>query len=173
MAHVGAAWCDGSWAGVHWRPALAAMAPWPTAAARCSSGVCCAGHLEVWHAASPLGPWEPHAANPVANGDRGAGFRSAGRLVAHGGRLYRFGQDCGKTYGHRVRCWAACCPAHSAVVRRRHPQVARCLRWLTGATWSATCPACRTLARLAFPSPACCLCRLQLLKPCICMLGNY
>lgn len=61
-----------------------------------------AGHLEVWHAASPLGPWEPHPANPVANGARAAGFRNAGRLVKHGGRLYRFGQDCGATYGHRV-----------------------------------------------------------------------
>lgn len=60
------------------------------------------GHLEVWHAASPLGPWEPHPANPVANGARAAGFRNAGRLVKHGGRLYRFGQDCGATYGHRL-----------------------------------------------------------------------
>lgn len=61
-----------------------------------------AGHLEVWHAASPLGPWEPHPANPVANGDRSRGFRSGGRLVVHDGRLLRFGQDCGQTYGHKV-----------------------------------------------------------------------
>lgn len=61
-----------------------------------------AGHLEVWHAASPLGPWEPHPANPVANGDRSQGFRSGGRLVVHDGRLLRFGQDCGQTYGHKV-----------------------------------------------------------------------
>ncbi|KAL4451194.1 hypothetical protein ABPG77_009266 [Micractinium sp. CCAP 211/92] len=60
------------------------------------------GHLEVWHAASPLGPWEPHPANPVANGDRSQGFRSGGRLVVHDGRLLRFGQDCGQTYGHKL-----------------------------------------------------------------------
>jgi len=56
----------------------------------------------VWHATSPLGPWEPHPANPVANGPREAGFRNGGRLVVHDGRLYRFGQDCGETYGHKV-----------------------------------------------------------------------
>ena len=64
-----------------------------------------AGQLEVWHAASPLGPWEPHPMNPVANGHRSAGFRNGGRLVQHDGRLYRFGQDCGQTYGHRVGGW--------------------------------------------------------------------
>ena len=56
----------------------------------------------MWHATSPLGPWEPHPANPVANGPREAGFRNGGRLVVHDGRLYRFGQDCGETYGHKV-----------------------------------------------------------------------
>lgn len=61
-----------------------------------------AGNLNVWHAASPLGPWEPHPSNPVANGPRALGFRNGGRLVVHGGRLYRFGQDCGQTYGHKV-----------------------------------------------------------------------
>ncbi|KAI7844140.1 hypothetical protein COHA_002275 [Chlorella ohadii] len=60
------------------------------------------GNLNVWHATSPLGPWEPHPANPVANGPREAGFRNGGRLVVHDGRLYRFGQDCGETYGHKL-----------------------------------------------------------------------
>lgn len=70
------------------------------------------GNLNVWHAESPLGPWEPHPLNPVANGPRAAGFRNGGRLVEHEGRLYRFGQDCGETYGHKVgwgwsMCWMA------------------------------------------------------------------
>lgn len=44
--------------------------------------------------------------NPVANGPRAAGFRNGGCLVVHDGRLYRFGQDCGETYGHKV--WLGC-----------------------------------------------------------------
>eukprot|EP00887_Chlorella_sp_A99_P000043 scaffold16.g43.t1 len=59
------------------------------------------GELEIYYADSPLGPWQAHAGNPVMNGDPSAGARMGGRPVVHGGRLYRFGQDCGQTYGHR------------------------------------------------------------------------
>lgn len=62
-----------------------------------------AGELEIWHADSPLGPWEQHAANPVKNGARHLGARSGGRPLVYDGKLYRFGQDCGDTYGHKVR----------------------------------------------------------------------
>lgn len=57
----------------------------------------------MWHSDSPLGPWQPHARNPVARGGRASGFRNGGRLVVHDGRLLRFGQDCGATYGHQAR----------------------------------------------------------------------
>jgi hypothetical protein len=70
-----------------------------------------AGELEVWYADSPLGPWEQHAANPVMNGARHLGARSGGRPVVFEGKLYRFGQDCGETYGHKVRGAELCLPA--------------------------------------------------------------
>lgn len=60
--------------------------------------------LEVHYADSPLGPWHPHAANPVMSGSKRTGARMGGRVVPHEGKLLRFGQDCGDTYGHRVRC---------------------------------------------------------------------
>ncbi|GAB4815338.1 hypothetical protein N2152v2_002384 [Parachlorella kessleri] len=60
------------------------------------------GELEVWHADSPLGPWEEHALNPVVNGAPHLGARSGGRPLVYEGKLYRFGQDCGETYGHKL-----------------------------------------------------------------------
>ncbi|KAL4447827.1 hypothetical protein ABPG75_005046 [Micractinium tetrahymenae] len=58
--------------------------------------------LELFVANSPLGPWQPHPLSPVQRHGRAAGARMAGRLAQHGGRLHRFGQDCGKTYGHQL-----------------------------------------------------------------------
>ena len=46
------------------------------------------------------GDWKPHAMNPVKAGVQGA--RNAGRPLIHDGKLYRFGQDCEYTYGHKV-----------------------------------------------------------------------
>ncbi|MGY6519632.1 MAG: glucosamine inositolphosphorylceramide transferase family protein [Lysobacteraceae bacterium] len=56
--------------------------------------------LFAFHADSPLGPWLPHAANPVCTDVRRA--RPAGPLFVHEGRLIRPGQDCGSEYGRAV-----------------------------------------------------------------------
>jgi hypothetical protein len=56
--------------------------------------------LWAWHAPSLLGPWTPHARNPVKSDVRGS--RPAGRPFHHDGALYRPAQDCSKTYGWRI-----------------------------------------------------------------------
>ena len=56
--------------------------------------------LWVWHAPDVLGPWTPHARNPVKTDVRGA--RPAGRPFWHEGRLYRPAQDCSRAYGGRI-----------------------------------------------------------------------
>lgn len=61
------------------------------------------GQLEIWNAPSPLGPWKEHARNPILNGDSSIGARGGGRPFVHEGKLYRIGQDCGETYGRRLR----------------------------------------------------------------------
>uniref|UniRef100_A0A1D1Y1X6 Glucosamine inositolphosphorylceramide transferase 1 n=1 Tax=Anthurium amnicola TaxID=1678845 RepID=A0A1D1Y1X6_9ARAE len=61
------------------------------------------GELEIWYSSSPLGPWNPHKQNPVHNIDKSLGARNAGRPFMFNGSLYRPGQDCGETYGRRVR----------------------------------------------------------------------
>lgn len=61
------------------------------------------GELEIWYSNSPLGPWKPHKQNPVHNTDKSFGARNAGRPFFYKGNLYRTGQDCGETYGRRVR----------------------------------------------------------------------
>ncbi|MCI0548615.1 MAG: formyl transferase, partial [Candidatus Rokubacteria bacterium] len=53
--------------------------------------------LFAFHADSPLGPWKPHAANPVKSDVRSA--RPAGRLFRREGRLIRPAQDCSRSYG--------------------------------------------------------------------------
>eukprot|EP00887_Chlorella_sp_A99_P007508 scaffold2.g7508.t1 len=60
------------------------------------------GELEVFYAPHPLGPWKQHELNPVLLADVRGAARSAGRPFVHGGRLYRWGQDCGPTYGHAL-----------------------------------------------------------------------
>ncbi|KAI5077385.1 hypothetical protein GOP47_0007209 [Adiantum capillus-veneris] len=61
------------------------------------------GELEIWFASSPLGPFQEHKGNPVHNGDRSLGARNGGRPFIYKGQLYRLGQDCGETYGRRLR----------------------------------------------------------------------
>jgi hypothetical protein len=56
--------------------------------------------LHVWHAPALLGPWAPHATNPVKTDARSA--RPAGTPFVHDGRLYRPAQDCSETYGGAV-----------------------------------------------------------------------
>lgn len=53
--------------------------------------------LHLWHAPHLVGPWQPHAANPVLLDIASA--RPAGRVVERGGRLLRPVQDCSKGYG--------------------------------------------------------------------------
>jgi hypothetical protein len=56
--------------------------------------------LFLWHAPALLGPWEPHAANPVKVDVRSA--RPAGTPFVHQGQLYRPAQDCSRTYGGAI-----------------------------------------------------------------------
>ena len=58
------------------------------------------GALHLWHARSPLGPWVPHARNPVKRDPASA--RPAGTPFQHQGSLYRPSQDCSSTYGGRI-----------------------------------------------------------------------
>ncbi|KAH7445702.1 hypothetical protein KP509_01G021000 [Ceratopteris richardii] len=61
------------------------------------------GELEAWFSSSPFGPWKQHKGNPLHNGDPGSGARNGGRPFVFNGELYRVGQDCAKTYGHKIR----------------------------------------------------------------------
>lgn len=61
------------------------------------------GQLEIWYSSSPLGPWRPHKKNPIYNTEKNMGARNGGRPFVYNGDLYRVGQDCGETYGHRIR----------------------------------------------------------------------
>lgn len=63
--------------------------------------------LYIFYADTPLGPWQPHAQNPVMVAPDRRGARMGGSLAKHRGKLIRFGQDCSEAYGHSVR---ACVP---------------------------------------------------------------
>ena len=56
--------------------------------------------LHLFYADSPLGPWTPHAANPIVSDPRRA--RPAGNLFSWDGRLCRPVQDCGVRYGRAL-----------------------------------------------------------------------
>ena len=56
--------------------------------------------LSIYHADSLMGPWLPHAQNPVLL-DR-ANARPAGHFVVRDGRLWRPVQDCSRGYGAAV-----------------------------------------------------------------------
>ncbi|KAK1279886.1 hypothetical protein QJS04_geneDACA015161 [Acorus gramineus] len=61
--------------------------------------------LEIWYSDSPLGSWRQHKKNPIYRSDRSLGARNGGRPFIYEGHLYRPGQDCGETYGRRVRVY--------------------------------------------------------------------
>ncbi len=56
--------------------------------------------LHLFHGPSPLGPWQPHPANPVVTDVRTA--RPAGRLFRHDGAWFRPAQNGGPSYGYSV-----------------------------------------------------------------------
>jgi hypothetical protein len=56
--------------------------------------------LHIWHAPDLLGPWSPHASNPVKTDVRSA--RPAGTPFVHDGHLFRPAQDCSTTYGGAI-----------------------------------------------------------------------
>lgn len=64
-----------------------------------SGGSTC-DELFLFVADSPMGPFRPHPANPIASDVRYA--RPAGRLFEHRGRLVRPAQNCGPSYGAEV-----------------------------------------------------------------------
>ena len=53
--------------------------------------------LYLFTADSPMGPWKPHALNPVVADVRRA--RPAGAIINRDGELFRPGQDCSTSYG--------------------------------------------------------------------------
>jgi hypothetical protein len=63
-------------------------------------GATTSDELHLFHAPSPLGPWTPHRRNPVKSDVRSS--RSAGRLFAHRGDLYRPAQDSSVAYGYAI-----------------------------------------------------------------------
>jgi len=56
--------------------------------------------LHVFHASSPLGPFVPHAKNPIKSDCRSA--RPGGPLFRHEGCLYRPAQNCAGAYGSSI-----------------------------------------------------------------------
>eukprot|EP00955_Chlamydomonas_euryale_P101836 365377-Chlamydomonas_euryale.AAC.11 len=56
--------------------------------------------LEIWFSDTLTGAWTRHPGSPVKSWLQGS--RMAGRPIKYDGQIYRFGQDCTFTYGHRV-----------------------------------------------------------------------
>jgi hypothetical protein len=56
--------------------------------------------LYLFHATTPLGPWQPHRRNPVKSDARSS--RPAGALFRSKGRLLRPSQNCAKHYGYGI-----------------------------------------------------------------------
>ncbi len=56
--------------------------------------------LFLYYADSPLGPWIPHAGNPVVSDSSRA--RPAGQVFTHEGLWIRPGQDCSQSYGGAI-----------------------------------------------------------------------
>ena len=76
--------------------------------------------LSIYHADSLMGPWLPHAQNPVLL-DR-ANARPAGHFVVRDGRLWRPVQDCSRGYGAAVALAeiVELSPTRFEQVRRHH-----------------------------------------------------
>lgn len=66
----------------------------------CTLAQTSATRLYAYHAADLLGPWQPHARNPIKIDVRGS--RPAGPPFRHDGQLYRPAQDSSRSYGGRV-----------------------------------------------------------------------
>jgi hypothetical protein len=56
--------------------------------------------LHIWFAPNLMGPWVPHAANPVKNDIKSS--RPGGTPFLHEGKLYRPAQDCSEAYGGAI-----------------------------------------------------------------------
>jgi hypothetical protein len=63
-----------------------------------------ATELHLFEAAELTGPWREHPMSPLVRDDPAAA-RPGGRVIAHGGTLLRFAQDCSRRYGERVRAF--------------------------------------------------------------------
>lgn len=58
-------------------------------------------NMEIFYSDKLIGPWHPHAKNPVITGARDRA-RCGGRTREINGKLIRFAQDCHDRYGHRL-----------------------------------------------------------------------
>lgn len=74
---------------------------WWMFAARQAAPLLDCDELVLYHAPTPLGPWTPHAANPVFSDVRSA--RPAGRLYRTANGWIRPAQDGVRGYGHSMR----------------------------------------------------------------------
>lgn len=61
--------------------------------------------LRLFHADQLTGPWREHPRSPIIQGEPRCA-RPGGRIIAWGGRLVRFTQDCVPWYGAAVRAFA-------------------------------------------------------------------
>jgi hypothetical protein len=64
------------------------------------AGGLAADELHLFHAETPLGPWQPHPMNPVVSDVRSA--RPAGRVTRRDGEWYRVAQNGAISYGHSI-----------------------------------------------------------------------
>jgi hypothetical protein len=63
-----------------------------------------AENLHLFVADNLIGPWVEHPHSPVIRGNAKIA-RPAGRVISFQNRLFRFTQDCSKTYGRQVRAF--------------------------------------------------------------------
>ena len=57
--------------------------------------------LHLFYADELMGEWKEHPKSPVVQGNARTA-RCGGRIVATHGKIYRFAQECDKTYGYQV-----------------------------------------------------------------------
>jgi hypothetical protein len=63
-----------------------------------------ADNLHLFHANTLTGRWQEHPLSPVIRNDAQRA-RPGGRVLVHDGRLYRFAQDCYRSYGLEIRAF--------------------------------------------------------------------